>query len=46
MDTLLLATSLLAILHLSLGFCPRECVCDDYSLEAACIKSQLEVRIQ
>jgi len=43
MDTLLLATTLLALLHLSLAFCPRECVCDDYSLEAACIKSQLEV---
>ena len=45
MDTLLLATTLLALLHLSLAFCPRECVCDDYSLEAACIKSQLEVRM-
>lgn len=25
------------------AFCPHECVCDDYSLEASCIKSNLEV---
>merc|ERR1711936_815299 len=45
MDTahLLLALAILAAVQTCLGFCPRECVCDDYSLEAACIKSQLEV---
>merc|ERR1711936_1461482 len=45
MDTahLLLALAILAAVQTCLGFCPRECVCDDYSLEAACIKSNLEV---
>ena len=47
MDTahLLLALTVLAAVQTCLGFCPRECVCDDYSLEAACIKSNLEVNI-
>jgi len=43
METLLLLLSLLACLLPARAFCPRECVCDDFSLEASCIKSNLEV---
>ena len=46
METLLLLLSLLACLHPTWAFCPRECVCDDFSLEASCIKSNLEVNIK
>ena len=46
METLLLLLSLLVCLHTARAFCPRECVCDDFSLEASCIKSNLEVNIK
>ena len=46
METLLILLSLLTCLHLTRAFCPRECVCDDFSLEASCIKSNLEVNIK
>merc|ERR1712209_77966 len=45
METIILSLSviLFSFIHLSHSFCPHECVCDDYSLEASCIKSNLEV---
>ena len=46
METLLLLLSLLTFLQPARAFCPRECVCDDFSLEASCIKSNLEVNIK
>ena len=46
MESLLLLLPLLACLLPVRAFCPRECVCDDFSLEASCIKSNLEVNIK
>merc|ERR1711923_29435 len=43
MKTLQFCLLVLSLFQLSSAFCPHECVCDDYSLEASCIKSNLEV---
>merc|ERR1712012_549406 len=44
MDTwILLLLSLATLVNISSAFCPHQCVCDDHSLEASCIKSSLEV---
>ena len=43
--TILLCFSV-SLVQFSSAFCPHECVCDDYSLEASCIKSNLEVNIE
>ena len=44
METLLLlCVAVITLVQPSHSFCPHECVCDDYSLEASCIKSNLEV---
>ena len=46
LPSLLLLLALLACLLPARAFCPRQCVCDDFSLEASCIKSNLEVNIK
>ena len=43
--TILLLCFSVSLFQLSWAFCPHECVCDDHSLEASCIKSNLEVNI-
>ena len=37
--------AILSSLPLSLSFCPAKCVCDNDRLEASCIDTSLEVRI-
>ena len=44
MKTIQLFVIFAYLLCLGSCFCPHECVCDDNSLEASCIKSNLEVR--